>query len=273
MRSTKIKKKITTALKVIAVLYVVIGIVLWKFQDALLFHAKELPQDYKFQFSIPHKEVVLQLTETENLDLVQFFLNDSTPIKGIVLYFHGNRENINRYAKYVPNFTKHGYEVWMMDYPGYGKSLGKRKEDRFYTDASAIYKLAANKVQGNRIIIYGKSLGTGVATELASRVTCKQLLLETPYYSMASLAAAHVLIYPTENMVNYKFPLFEFIQMVKAPITIFHGTHDAVIPYKNAFQLKKFLKKNDVFVTIPNGKHNNLNDFKLYHQKLDSLLQ
>ena len=90
---------------------------------------------------------------------------------------------------------------------------------------------------------------------------------------MASLAAAHVPIYPTENMVNYKFPLFEFIQMVKAPITIFHGTHDAVIPYKNAFQLKKFLKKNDVFVTIPNGKHNNLNDFKLYHQKLDSLLQ
>jgi uncharacterized protein len=273
MLSTKTKKRIVRTIKVVAVLYVVIGILLWQFQDLLLFHAKELPQNYKFQFSIPHKEVVLQLTETENLNLIQFLLKDSTPIKGIVLYFHGNRENINRYAKYVPNFTKHGYEVWMLDYPGYGKSRGKRKEERFYTDASAIYKLAANKVSGDSIIIYGKSLGTGVATELASRVGCKKLLLETPYYSMASLAAAHVLIYPTENMVNYKFPLFEFITEVKSPITIFHGTGDDVIPYKNAVRLKKLLKKMDLFVTIPKGEHNNLNDFELYHQKLDSLLQ
>ncbi len=273
MLTTKTKNRIVRTVKVVVVLYVLIGILLWQFQDRLLFHAKELPEDYKFQFSIPHKEVVLQLTETENLDIVQFFLKDSTPIKGVVLYFHGNRENINRYAKYVPNFTKHGYEVWMMDYPGYGKSRGKRKEERFYTDASAIYKLAANKVSGDSIIIYGKSLGTGVATELASRVICKQLLLETPYYSMASLAATHVRIYPTESIVNYKFPLFKFITEVKAPITIFHGTGDDVIPYKNAILLKSLLKKTDVFVTIQNGEHNNLNDFELYLQKLNSLLK
>lgn len=273
MLSIKFQKRIVSITKVLLILYVIIGFLLWQFQDRLLFHSKELPQDYQFQFSIPHKEIVLQLTETENLDIIQFKLKDSTPVKGIVLYFHGNRENINRYAMYVPNFTKHGYEVWMVDYPGYGKSIGKRKEERFYTDASAIYKLAANNVNGDRIIIYGKSLGTGVATELASRVVCKKLILETPYYSMASLAAALVVIYPAENMVNYKFPLFKFITEVKSPITIFHGTGDGVIPYKNAIRLKPLLKKTDAFVTIQKGEHNNLNDFELFHTKLDSLLR
>jgi fermentation-respiration switch protein FrsA (DUF1100 family) len=68
-------------------------------------------------------------------------------------------------------------------------------------------------------------------------------------------------------------PTFEYLPKVNAPITIFHGTNDGVIPYRNANKLKKVLKEKDQFITIEGGWHNNLNDYPLFHQKLDAILQ
>ena len=74
-------------------------------------------------------------------------------------------------------------------------------------------------------------------------------------------------------MLHYHFPNNEYLQNVTAPIIIFHGTDDGVVPYSNASMLKEVLKTNDEFVTIENGSHNNLNDFPIFHQKLDSLMK
>ena len=105
-----------------------IGPYCWRRHCIILFagknyvHPKRLPPDYKFQFNFPFKEINIPFNKKDNLNLVQFFPDQVS--KGVVLYFHGNRENINRYAKYAANFTKHGYEVWMTDYPGFGKTTG-----------------------------------------------------------------------------------------------------------------------------------------------------
>ena len=72
---------------------------------------------------------------------------------------------------------------------------------------------------------------------------------------------------------HYKIPTNKFLQEVNYPITIFHGTDDGVIPYRCAVKLKAVLKPTDEFITIENGTHHNLNDFTLFHQKLDTLLQ
>jgi alpha-beta hydrolase superfamily lysophospholipase len=69
----------------------------------------------------------------------------------VVIYFHGNKENINRYAKFATNFTKQGYEVWMEDYPGFGKSVGNRNEKVLYQQAEQVYKLAASKYKKDSI--------------------------------------------------------------------------------------------------------------------------
>jgi uncharacterized protein len=79
-------------------------------------------------------------------------------------------------------------------------------------------------------------------------------------------------IYPTDRMSHFKFPVAEYLKEVKVPVTIFHGTADNIIAYSSAEKLKKNLKPGDEFITIENGGHNNLNNFPLYHSKLDSLL-
>ena len=73
--------------------------------------------------------------------MIKFFPADSVR-KGVVVYYHGNKENIERYAKFANNFTKHGYEVWMEDYPGFGKTTGERTEKKMYEQALQVQKMA-----------------------------------------------------------------------------------------------------------------------------------
>ena len=257
--------------KIIVLLYATIGIVLFYLQDYFLFHPTVIARNIPYQFDMPFEEVDLPFNTTDTINMVKFFPKD-TVRKGIVLYFHGNKENVNRFAKFVNNFTKHGYQVWIEDYPGYGKSVGKRNETVLYQQAAQIYKLANSKFAADSIVIYGKSLGTGVAAQLASVEDCRQLILETPYYSMPALYDSYAPIYPNSRMARYKFPVNEYLQEIKRPITIFHGTNDGVIRYSCASKLKAVLKPTDRFVTIEGGSHNDLNNYPLYHQVLDSVL-
>ena len=204
--------------------------------------------------------------------MVKFFPAGSLR-KGVVIYFHGNRGNINRYAKFADPFVRNGYEVWMEDYPGFGKSTGERNERILYQQAEQVYKMALSKYPKDSIVIYGKSLGTGIAAYLASVKDCKQLILETPYFSIPDLFGCYAPMFPVSRMITYKIPANEYLQEVKVPITIFHGTDDGVIPYRCAAKLKAVLKPADHFITIENGSHHNLGKFPLFQQKLDSLLK
>ena len=160
----------------------------------------------------------------------------------------------------------------MIDYPGFGKSTGKRTEQIMYDDAAMFYKMARARFSKDSIIIYGKSMGTGVAAQLASVTDCKRVILETPYYSMDALMKHYAFIYPVSWLAKYHFPTYSYFKKIEVPITLFHGTKDEMIPYKQAVKL---VKENPgvELVTIEKGKHNNLNDFPSFHQQLDALLQ
>lgn len=264
-------RKIYRITIVFTLIYSSVGIALYHLQEKLLFHPKALPADFQFRFDVPFKEVNIPMTETENLNLIQFFPSDSAP-KGVVIYFHGNSDNVIRYANHATNFTKHGYEVWMPDYPTYGKTTGKLTEENMYEQATEVYKLAHSKFSADSIIVYGKSLGSGVASHIAANYECKSLILETPFYSLPSLLRHYAPVYPVSKMSHFKFPVGENLEEVKVPIIIFHGTDDDVIPYSNALKLKKDLKPGDEFITIEGGTHNNLNTFSLFRSKLDSAL-
>ena len=266
------KKKILRWTKIFVLFYCIVGIALYYLQDYFLFHPTVLPRNYQYHFNVPFSEVEIPFNKTDTLNMVKFTPVDSVR-KGVVIYFHGNRENINRFAKFSTNFTKLGYEVWMADYPGYGKSVGNWTEKILYQQSIQLYKMASSKYAKDSIVIYGKSFGTGIAAYLAAEYDCKQLILETPYYSIPDLLGAYTLIYPIQRMSKYKIPTYQYLEDIKVPITIFHGTDDWVIPYSCAEKLKEVLKTTDQFVTIEKGSHNDLNDFPLYHQKLDSLLK
>ncbi len=266
------KKILFRWVKIIILLYSVTGIVLFYSQDYFLFHPAPIARDIPWKFDVPFEEADLPYNETDTINMVKFFPKD--PVRrGVVLYFHGNMDNIGRYAKYAGNFTRYGYEVWMEDYPGFGKSVGSRNEKLLCRQAEQLYKLAATKYHSDSIILYGKSFGTGIAAYVAATNKAKRLILETPYYSIPALFSAYAPIYPAQRMANYKMPINEYLQEVKYPITIFHGTDDGVIFYRVAKKLQEVLKPADKFITIKGGSHNDLNDFELYHQSLDSLLQ
>lgn len=265
------KTKLLTWLKRIAIAYVVIGLLLYFFQEQLLLRPTALPNNYSYQFKDAFIDTNIRYNENTTFNLIQFLPKDISA-KKVVLYFHGNRENINHYEVYATNFTKNGYEVWMCDYPTFGKSTGKLTEEILYQEALQVYQLASKKFKEENIVIYGKSFGTGIAAQLASTQTCKRLILETPYYNITSLAKRYAWVYPVQYFVKYKIPTNEYLQKVTAPISIFHGDNDWVIPYSNCSKLKTVIKPTDEFITIEKGSHNTLNDFSLFHHKLDSLL-
>jgi uncharacterized protein len=251
--------------------YGIVGIAMYYLQDYIFFRPQKKPRNEAYLLATPFKEINIPYDQNSNINIVQFLC--AAPSKGVVLFFHGNKNNISWYAHYAPIFTAKGYEVWMIDYPGFGKSTGVLTEEKLYEYALLLYKMAASKFKPTDIIIYGKSMGTGVAAYLASRKDCKRLILETPYYSMQCLAAHYFPLYPVSNMLRWKLPTNEYLPTIIAPITMVHGTEDGVVPYSQSKKLSFYLKPTDQLITIPNGSHNNLLQFTIFQRKLDSLLR
>lgn len=268
----KLKKNLLKWAKIIAFVYILGGVGLYFLQDAILFHPVSLKSDHTYDFPEKHIDVNIRVNEKSNLNIVQFLSTDSST-RGVVLYFHGNKKNNSWYAKYPPYFTRHGYEVWMIDYPCFGKSTGKLSEENLYRWAGYLYQFARSRFDPDRIIIYGKSMGTGIAAQLASEKSCKKLILETPYYDFPAVIKHYLPFYPVDRMLHYKFPTYTYLKKVKAPVTIFHGTADRLTTYRNAKKLIQYLKPGDEFITIEDGSHNDLYKFKKTIVKLDSLLK
>ncbi len=271
------KRKIFRWLKVFALVYAVIGIALFYLQDRFLFHPKKLSSNHVFKFDQPFEEVNIPFDETDTVNMIKFFPAESVrkdhAAKGVVVYYHGNMENVEHYAAFAKPFTKAGYEVWMEDYPGFGKSSGELTEEKLYSQAIEVKRMADAKYGSDSIIIYGKSLGTGIAAYVASNSKAKLLVLETPYYSIPALFGTYAFIYPVQQMSTYKIPTYQYLQAVDFPVVIFHGTNDGVIPYRCAARLKQDLKPTDKFITVPGADHHNINQQEIYYRVIDSLLK
>lgn len=254
---------------IIVSIYFLGGLALYFVQDMILFHPKPLPKEHQFSFEQPFEEINIPFGKN-NVSIVKFKSFNNR--KGIVLFYHGNMENVEHYKKYPAFFLRNQYELWMIDYPGFGKTTGSRSEKIMEKQAVMMYDMALKETGTNSIIIYGKSIGTGVASFVASNRNCRQLILETPYYSIPSLAGHYFPIYPVRFLLKYSFPIHDYLKRVRSPITIIHGTRDEVVPYKQSSMLKQE-RQNINLVTIEKGRHNNLSEFQLFQTTLDSLLQ
>ena len=264
------RKKLRPIIFWILVLYLIPAVTLQMFQKKLIFHPDVLAADYKFQFDIPFEELKIRVKKDELLSAVLF---KAKAPKGIVIYFHGNARNISQYASKTPDFTNQGYDVLMMDYPTYGKSTGALQESKIYADGLLMYEIARGRFPADSIIIYGRSLGTAVATQLASIRDCRRLVLESPFYSMTDMAMRFAPIFPYSLMLEYKFPTNEFIKKVTAPVTIIHGTADRTVPIASGKKLEKLFKPGDKFIAIEGADHNNLNNYTRFHQAIANALQ
>jgi pimeloyl-ACP methyl ester carboxylesterase len=252
-------------------LYVMIGTALYFIQEKILFQPTVLARDYVYKFSSPFEEVFLKTKDDAIINAIHFTTENP---KGVILYFHGNAGDLSRWGLIAEYFVKQHYDVFIMDYRTYGKSSGKLSENTLYEDAQLCYDHLLKQYEASEITLYGRSLGTGIATNVASKNNPKQLLLETPYYSMVDVAENRFPIFPVKYLLKYELLTFEFIKKVTCPITIFHGTDDGIVPYSSGEKLFDALPKNQAqFVTIDGGGHNNLIEFEGYRRGIEDALK
>lgn len=246
------------------------GITMFLIQEKILFQPKKLPSDFEYNFAHDFEEVDLSSADGAIINALHFKVNDP---KGIILYFHGNRGNLVRWGGVASYFVDRGYDVFVMDYRTYGKSTGRLSEDALFADAKMCFDYLLQEYAEHDITIYGRSLGTGIAAQLASYTMPKQLILETPYYSINDVARRIFPIFPVKYLLNYKLESNQYLKKVSCFITIFHGTADGVVPYdsgKNLYESIPSVSKK--LVTIKNGRHKNLIQFDEYHQGISEIL-
>lgn len=245
---------------------------LYFLQEKMIFLPRPLAPDFEFSFSEPFQEFDLEAEDGATLNALYFPVKEA---KGLILYYHGNAGNLERWGRIVSYFPSQGYSVVVMDYRGYGKSKGKRTESALRRDALLFYKHALSLGYDNQsIIVYGRSLGASLATYVASEENPSQLVLETPFFNLTDVAQHRFPFLPVGKLLKYRFPSDEFIQNVRCPITIFHGTEDQVVPIESGKKLFQVIRNNPArFYTIDGGKHNNLIEFKSFKSGLKETLE
>ena len=168
----------------------------------------------------------------------------------VVLFCHGNAGNIADRLEALQDIHESGLSALIFDYAGYGKSTGLLGEEQTYSDAAAAYAWLLNRgFEPADIVIYGRSLGAAVAAHVAQHKLVRAIVLETPFTSLADVAAVHYAWAPTSLLLRIRYDAREYLQNAKAPITIIHSPDDRIIPfslgqalYESAPEPKRFLQ-------------------------------
>lgn len=256
---------------IITIVYLVISVALYFLQDYFLFKPEKLPEDFQFYYDN-------QETEEYNLDtrdgavINGLLFKPKNKSKGVVLYLKGNSKSIKGWGKFAVDFTRHDYSVLMVDYRGFGKSTGKRTQKAIKRDLQVIYNKIKEKATEERIIVYGRSLGSGFASKLASMNNPKMLILDAPYYSLRKVTGRYMPFMPLSVIMKYPLPTYKWLKYVNCPIHIIHGTHDKLIPFKTSVKLSQIKPKLTRLYTVIGGGHKNLNNFESYHKMLGEII-
>lgn len=233
------------------------------------------PVRHKESFEFTHQEdsteVWLEGPHNGQLNALHFHAPKAIR-KGVVLYFHGNSGSAEKWGNVADDFLRRGWDLFVPDYRGFGKSRGKRTQEILYQDARIAYAYLKKDFPAQDIIIYGRSLGSGIASNLATQVSARRLVLETPFASIPDLFYCYYPIFPPVFLFRYKFRNDKHLEEVSMPVIIFHGTKDRIVPYKSAAKLKKYMKEIDEFVTIFGGGHGDLVEYETFQKHLDEIL-
>jgi pimeloyl-ACP methyl ester carboxylesterase len=163
---------------------------------------------------------------------------ESLPDAPTVLFLHGNAGNISHRVERLEIFRDLGVHLLLLDYRGYGLSEGIPNEAGTYQDALAAYEWLIQKgVVSQRLVIYGESLGTAIAVDLAAKQPCGGVVLEAPFTSIGDMAQRMFPVLPVRSLVRNRYDSLSKIAQIQAPVLIFHSRRDEVIPFHHAERL------------------------------------
>lgn len=207
------------------------------------------PKDY----GLPQAEATSQTME-DGITLRGWRIPPTQNDAPVYLYFHGNADGLNERATRFAYLASTGAGVLAFSYRGYGGSGGTPTEALLHSDAREIYSALSKIYPEKRIILFGESLGTGVALELATHVNPAGIILDSPYYSVVERAHASYPWLPVSLLLQDQFRSDLFIRHVGTPILILHGMRDELIPLSDSERLAALAKPGQVTRKLYNGQ-------------------
>lgn len=243
----------------------VLGLLYWK-QEALLFAPVRLPEDHAFAIAgIVERRIVVPGAV---LSALHFRQPDA---KGVVFFLHGNAGSLQQWLTSTDFYRRTRFDLFMIDYRGYGKSSGRiESEAQLHADVRAAWNAIAPEYAGRKRVVYGRSLGTGLATYLAREAQADLLVLVSPYSSLRDVAREH---YPWVPGALLRYPMRTdlWLPQVAMPVLILHGEADTVIGLEHAQRLAA-LSPGCLLVRLPGVGHNDVHRSREYLETLAARL-
>ncbi|WP_041958581.1 alpha/beta hydrolase [Sulfurospirillum arsenophilum] len=209
----------------------------------------------------------LSLYVKENVILDGVLRKDQESDAGLILYFGGNADDATRFVLHVKEL--HGYDIVTFNYRGYVGSTGEPSEEALFEDALKIYDTYA---KGRKVVVIGRSLGTGVATYLASKRVVDGLVLLTPYDSILSLAKLKYPFFPIDLLLKNKFESINYLPFVKAKIAVVEVENDATIPRYHFEKFVEAMPRKPLHVILANTTHGKILEHPAFTSELQTIL-
>lgn len=263
------KKILINTLKIVLAFYILLCGLLYFFQEKIIFFPQKLEKTYQFQFNEKNEEQNIKTTDGTVLNGL-LFKADST--KGLIFYLHGNAGSLRSWGGVAKTYTDLNYDIFILDYRGYGKSEGKiHGQEQLFEDIQNVYSELKKQYTEDKIFVLGYSIGTGLASKIASTNNPKLLILQAPYYSLTDMMKHTYPIIPT-FILKYKFETNKYLKDCQMPVVIFHGNQDRVIYYGSSLKLKNEFKESDTLITLNGQGHNGMTDNQMYKSEIKRIL-
>lgn len=236
---------------------------LWMRQEKLLFAPTVLPADQPLAQAGDIHEVAIDVPGAR---LSALHLRLPQP-KGVVFFLHGNAGSLATWFVNPEYYRRVNFDLFMVDYRGYGKSTGRiESEAQLRADVRAAWETVAAQYAGRKVVIYGRSLGSGLAAGLAADLSASRApdltVLVSPYRSMAALAAEHYAWVP-QALLRYPMRTDSLIGRIRSPLLLIHGERDPLIAPSHSEALKALAPQATV-LRVPGAAHNDLQEFDVY---------
>jgi len=252
-----------------AIAYVTICILFYLFQHFAFFRPERLSSNFAYKYPFPFEELNFDMEDGGRINAIHFKVPNT---RGVVFYLKGNSKSIKGWGKFAKDFLSNGYDFFMMDYRGFGKSRGKRSQKKVFNDSQFIYEWLTKKYPENQIVIYGRSLGSGIAARIASWNKPRMLILDSPYFSFYYNVNRYLFFTPLKWLLKYDMRTDQYLETVSCPIHIIHGTSDKLITFSQSEKLKALYPDKIALHPIEEGRHNNLPEFPEFFEILYDIL-
>ena len=249
--------------------YLLLCLAIYFFQHLFFFRPEILATHFKYQYPFPFEELTFNMEDGGSINAIYFKVPNS---RGVIYYLKGNSRSIKGWGKFAKDFVSNGYDFFMMDYRGFGKSRGKRSQEKLFSDAQFLYQWLAKHYAEEKIVVFGRSFGSGIAARIASWNKPRLLILDSPYFSFLYNAKRHAFFLPLSWLIRYDIRTDLYLQTTSCPVHIVHGNKDHLISFSQSERLRALHPEKVILHPIDGARHNNLPDFPEFFELLYDIL-